>query len=145
MVRVPHHDPEHGGSIFLTTLSLSMGRRVRVRQAHPTSKYPEEDRGAVSPSNRSNRDPDPSTHRQAQGGEEDRTTMLRVMVRYSNHEVLEGMKSFMRSTSPAEEWFAPCNAKLTVSEVTEQPSTRLNLLQHALRGRAYLSFFSDRG
>jgi len=31
-------------------------------------------------------DPDPSTHRQAQGGEEDRTTMLRVMVRYSNHE-----------------------------------------------------------
>ncbi len=27
---------------------------------------------------------------QAQGGEEDRTTMLRVMVRYSNHEVLEG-------------------------------------------------------
>jgi len=48
MVRVPHHDPEHGGSIFLTTLSLSMGRRVRVRQAHPTSKYPEEDRGAVS-------------------------------------------------------------------------------------------------
>jgi hypothetical protein len=65
MVRVPHHDPEHGGSIFLTTLSLpfesvralslskwSMGRRVRVRQAHPTSKYPEEDRGAVSASNR---------------------------------------------------------------------------------------------
>ncbi len=41
---------------------------------------------AVSPSYRSNRDPDPSTHRQAQGGEEDRTTMLRVMVRYSNHE-----------------------------------------------------------
>jgi len=34
--------------------------------------------------------PDPSTHRQAQGGEEDRTTMLRVMVRYSNHEALEG-------------------------------------------------------
>jgi hypothetical protein len=34
----------------------------------------------------SNRDPDPSTHRQAQGGEEDLTTMLRVMVRYSNHE-----------------------------------------------------------
>jgi len=30
--------------------------------------------------------PDPSTHRQAQGGEEDRTTMLRVIVRYSNHE-----------------------------------------------------------
>ena len=30
MIRVPHHDPEHGGSIFLTTLSLSMGRRVRV-------------------------------------------------------------------------------------------------------------------
>jgi hypothetical protein len=55
MVRVPHHDPEHGGSIFLTTLSLSMGRRVRVRQAHPTSKYPEEDRGAMSLSNRSNR------------------------------------------------------------------------------------------
>ncbi len=27
--------------------------------------------------------PDPSTHRQAQGGEEDRTTMLRVMVRFS--------------------------------------------------------------
>ncbi len=25
-VRVPHHDPEHGGSIFLSTLSLSMGR-----------------------------------------------------------------------------------------------------------------------
>jgi len=42
MVRVPHHDPEHG-------------RRVRVRQAHPTKKYPEEDRGAVSLSNRSNR------------------------------------------------------------------------------------------
>ncbi len=42
MVRVPHHDPEHGGSIFLTTLSLSMGRRVMVavRQAH----RPEEDR-----------------------------------------------------------------------------------------------------
>ena len=38
-VRVPHHDPEQG-------------RRVRVRQAHPTSKYPEEDRGAVSLSNR---------------------------------------------------------------------------------------------
>jgi len=34
--------------------------------------------------------PDPSTHRPAQGGEEDRTTMLRVMVRYSNPEVLEG-------------------------------------------------------
>ncbi len=43
--------------------------------------------------------PDPSTHRQAQCGEEDRTTMLRVtrreplgrtMVRYSNHEALEG-------------------------------------------------------
>ena len=34
--------------------------------------------------------PDPSTHRLAQGGEEDRTTMLRVMVRYSNHEALEG-------------------------------------------------------
>ena len=46
--------------------------------------------------------PDPSTHRpfrqaqgpealegQAQGGEEVRTTMLRVMVRYSNHEALE--------------------------------------------------------
>ncbi len=48
MVRVPHHDPEHSGSILLTTLSLSMGRRVRVRQAHPTSKHPEEDRGAVS-------------------------------------------------------------------------------------------------
>jgi len=30
MVRVPHHDPEHGGSIFLTTLSMSMGRRIRV-------------------------------------------------------------------------------------------------------------------
>ncbi len=30
MVRVPHHDPEHGGSIFLTTLSQSMGRRVRA-------------------------------------------------------------------------------------------------------------------
>jgi len=30
MVRVPHHDPEHGGSIFLTTLSLSMGRRARA-------------------------------------------------------------------------------------------------------------------
>ncbi len=30
MVRVPHHDPEHGGSILLTTLSLSMGRRVRA-------------------------------------------------------------------------------------------------------------------
>jgi len=30
MVRVPHHNPEHGGSIFLTTLSLSMGRRVRA-------------------------------------------------------------------------------------------------------------------
>ena len=28
---------------------------LRVRQAHPTSKYPEEDRGAVSLSNRSNR------------------------------------------------------------------------------------------
>jgi len=26
MVRVPHHDPEHGGSIFLTTLSLSKGQ-----------------------------------------------------------------------------------------------------------------------
>ncbi len=35
MVRVPHHDPEQG-------------RRVRVRQAHPASNYPEEDRGAVS-------------------------------------------------------------------------------------------------
>ncbi len=33
--------------------------------------------------------PDPSTHRQAQGGEEDRTTMLRVMVRYSNHEAID--------------------------------------------------------
>ncbi|MFB3109171.1 MAG: hypothetical protein ACE1ZE_07385 [Candidatus Binatia bacterium] len=46
MVRVPHHDPEHGGSIFLTTVSLSMGRRVRVavRQAH----RPEEDRGEDS-------------------------------------------------------------------------------------------------
>jgi len=33
MVRVPHHDPEHGGSIFLTTLSLSMGRRVRAMSA----------------------------------------------------------------------------------------------------------------
>jgi len=33
MVRVPHHDPEHGGSIFLTTLSLSMGRRVRAVSA----------------------------------------------------------------------------------------------------------------
>ncbi len=41
MVRVPHHDAEHGGSIFLTTLSLSMGRRVRT----------------VSLSNRSNRRP----------------------------------------------------------------------------------------
>ena len=30
MVRVPHHDPEHGGSIFLATLSLSMGRKVRA-------------------------------------------------------------------------------------------------------------------
>ncbi len=47
----------------------------------------------------------------------------------------------MRSTSPAEEWFAPGNAKLTVSEVTEQPSIRLKLLQHALHGRANLSFF----
>ncbi len=51
----------------------------------------------------------------------------------------------MRSTSPAEEWFAPCNAKLTVSEVTEQPSIRLKLLQHALHGRAYLSFFVGSG
>ena len=34
--------------------------------------------------------PDPSTHRQAHGDEEDRTTLLRVMVRYSNHEALEG-------------------------------------------------------
>ena len=33
MVRVPHHDPEHGGSIFLTTLSLSMGRRIRVEDS----------------------------------------------------------------------------------------------------------------
>jgi hypothetical protein len=40
MVRVLYHDPEHGGSIYLTTLSLSMGRRVRVRQAHPTSEVP---------------------------------------------------------------------------------------------------------
>jgi len=55
MVRVSHHDPEHGGSIFLTILSLSMGRKVRVRQAHPTLKYPEEDREAVSLSNRLNR------------------------------------------------------------------------------------------
>ncbi len=71
--------------------------------------------------------------------------MLRVMVRYSNHEVLEGKKSFMRSTSPAEEEFAPCNAELTVSEITEQPSIRLELLQHALHGRAYLSFFVGSG
>ncbi len=59
MVRVPHHDPEHGGSIFLTTLSLSMGRRVRVavrpiRQAHGPEALegqahrPEEDRGEDS-------------------------------------------------------------------------------------------------
>ncbi len=54
MGRVPHHDPEHGGSIFLTTLSLPF-ENLRVRQAHPTSKYPEEDRGAVSLSNESNR------------------------------------------------------------------------------------------
>ncbi len=33
MVRVPHHDPEHGGSIFVTTLSQSMGRRVRVEDS----------------------------------------------------------------------------------------------------------------
>jgi len=26
MVRVPHHDPKHGGSIFLTTLSLPFER-----------------------------------------------------------------------------------------------------------------------
>ncbi len=81
--------------------------------------------------------------RQAHG--HDPSTMLRVMVRYSNHEVLEGKKSFMRSTSPAEEWFGPCNAKLTVSEVTGQPSIRLKLLQHALHGRAYLSFFVGSG
>ncbi len=53
-----------------------------VRRAH----HPEEDRGEAH----SKSGPDPSTHRQAQGGEEDRTTMLRVMVRYSNHEALEG-------------------------------------------------------
>ena len=51
----------------------------------------------------------------------------------------------MQSTSLAEEWFAPCNAKLTVSAVTEQPSIRLELLQHALHGRAYLSFFVGSG
>ncbi len=51
----------------------------------------------------------------------------------------------MWSTSPAEEWFAPGNAKLTVSEVTEQLSIRLELLQHALHGRAYLSFFVGSG
>ena len=60
MVRVPHHDPEHGGSIFLTTLSLSMGRRVRVavrpiRRAHGPEALegqahrPEEDRGEDRP------------------------------------------------------------------------------------------------
>jgi len=51
MVRVPHHDPEHGGSIFLTTLSLSMGRRVRA------VSLPFESLRAVSLSNRSNRRP----------------------------------------------------------------------------------------
>ena len=41
MVRVLHHDPDHGGSIFLTTLSLSMGvgvlrRYVGVRRLRAT-------------------------------------------------------------------------------------------------------------
>ncbi len=71
--------------------------------------------------------------------------VLRSGVSLSNPEVLEGKKSFMQSTSPAEEWFAPCNAKLTVSEVTEQPSIRLKLLQHVLHGRAYLSVFVGSG
>jgi len=43
--------------------------------------------------------------------------MLRVMVRYSNHEVLDGKKSFMLSTNHAQEWFAPCNAEFTVMEL----------------------------
>jgi len=51
----------------------------------------------------------------------------------------------MRSTSPVEEGIGPCNTKLPVSEVTEQPSIRLKPLQHALHGRACLSFLSDRG
>ena len=71
MVRVPHHDPEHGGSIFLTTLSLSMGRRVRAglrvslpsiflgvvsQSSHSrTLSLPFEGLRAVSLSNRSNR------------------------------------------------------------------------------------------
>ena len=46
----------------------------------------------------------------------------------------------MRSTSPAEEWIGPCIAKILVSEVTEQPSIRLKLLQLAFHGRAYLIF-----
>jgi len=49
---------------------------------------------------------DPSTHRQAQGGEEDRTTMLRVMVRYSNHEALEGEASLgLSSGRRLDRWY----------------------------------------
>lgn len=51
----------------------------------------------------------------------------------------------MRSTSPAKEWFVPCNVKLTVSEAAEQPSIQLKLLQHALHGRKYYSYFVGSG
>ncbi len=75
----------------------------------------------------------------------DPSTMLRVMVRYSNHEVLEGKKSSMLSTRPVRRVVSPCKVKLTGSRVTEQPPIRLKLLQHALHSRAYLSFFVGSG
>ncbi len=47
MVRVPHHDPEHGGSIFLTTLSLPFESLRAVSLSNRSNHFVSASRGGV--------------------------------------------------------------------------------------------------
>ncbi len=93
MLRHSKHDPSTHRPI--RPFRQAQGPEVLEGQAHGPSIFLGILRSGVSLSN-----PDPSTmlrvmvrysnhealEGQAQGGEEDRTTMLRVLVRHSNHE-----------------------------------------------------------
>ncbi len=54
LFRIGVNSRRHFGrsSVIALKVSYRPFEDLRVRQAHPTSKYPEEDRGAVSASNR---------------------------------------------------------------------------------------------
>ncbi len=71
--------------------------------------------------------------------------MLRVMVRYSNHEVLEGKKSALMSLGSERKAVCTMNEQLTISKLTDLPSICRQLAQHRHRIAYGLSIFVGSG